>query len=139
MQSVLAKTYSIEETNDFLNSKKLNPVGKRRFASLRRFYKKLEAGEDLEKQKKYEKDDLQKRIEELKKERRKLPLQAQTSLNSEISKLKDKQLKLDEEIAKIGRESRERETQKQRGNQSDNSHRISRNGWVTPTRNIRAG
>ncbi len=65
--------------------------------------------EDLERQKKYEKDDLQKKIEELKKERRKLPLQAQASLNSEISKLKDKQLKLDEEIAKIGRESRERE------------------------------
>ena len=65
--------------------------------------------EDLERQKKYEKDDLQKKIDELKKERRKLPLQAQATLNSEISKLKDKQLKLDEEIAKIGRESRERE------------------------------
>lgn len=65
--------------------------------------------EDLERQKKYEKDDLQKKIEELKKERRKLPLQAQASLNSEISKLKDKQLKLDEDIARIGRESRERE------------------------------
>lgn len=33
----------------------------------------------------------------------------EASLNAEISKLKDKQLKLDEEIARIGRESRERE------------------------------
>lgn len=65
--------------------------------------------EDLVRQKKYEKDDLQKKIEDIKKERRKLPLQAQASLNSEVSKLKDKQLKLDEEIAEIGKESRERE------------------------------
>ena len=65
--------------------------------------------EDLERQKRYEKDDLQKKIEELKKERRALPLRAQSELNSEISKLKDRQLRVDEEIAQIGRESRERE------------------------------
>lgn len=64
---------------------------------------------DLERQKRYEKDDLHKKIEELKRERRKLPLQGQATLNAEISKLKDRQQKLDEEIAKIGRDARERE------------------------------
>ncbi len=65
--------------------------------------------EDLERQKRYEKENLQKEIEELKKARRKLPLKAQSELNAEISKLKDKQLRIDEELAQIGRDSRDRE------------------------------
>lgn len=65
--------------------------------------------EDLERQKRMEKEEIQKQIEELRKERRKLPLKAQTQINSDISKLKDKQLRVDEEIAQIGRDSRDRE------------------------------
>lgn len=65
--------------------------------------------DDLERQKRYEKDELQKQVEDLKKERRKLPLKAQSQINAEISKLKDKQLKLDEEIAEVSRAARERE------------------------------
>lgn len=65
--------------------------------------------DDIEKQKRYEKDDLQKQIDDFKAERRKLPLKAQREINQKISRLKDKQIQLDQEIASLSKTSRDKE------------------------------
>ncbi|MBK9038949.1 MAG: DEAD/DEAH box helicase family protein [Bdellovibrionales bacterium] len=67
--------------------------------------------DDLEVQKRYEKEALQKQIEEIKQERRKLPLNAQRDLNQKISRLKDKQVQLDQEIAELSLAAQEKQKQ----------------------------
>lgn len=65
--------------------------------------------DDLQELKKFEVDDIQKEIEELKKERNSVPFAAKKDMNSRIQKLKDKQAAIEDEIVEYRRKAREEE------------------------------
>ncbi len=65
--------------------------------------------DDLQELKKFEIDDIQKEIEDLKKERNSVPFASKKEINAKIQKLKDKQAAIEDEIVEYRRKAREEE------------------------------